>query len=163
MGLIQLEKSSGDSGIDTRLIADILEKAHVVMRKLHLDTRDTTAHELYRALVASVRDGTCESILLDSDYVLLPVERKIMSLNLIDVINNAHHELSFEDQISSHGQRSLRGELIDRYLNHGRTDEATTNEIAYSMGLITDTDRDSWLDEWYNKYKHQRKQMINDL
>jgi len=159
-GLIRLEKSVGNSGIDTRLIADILEKAHVVMRSLGLDTSDTTAHELYQALTASVKNGLCESILLDSDYVLLPVEGKIISMNLIDVINNAHHELTFENQISSHGQRSLRGEMIDRYLSHGRTNESVTNEIISSMGMMTD--RDTWFDAWYNKYKHQRKQITND-
>jgi len=156
-GLVQLEKTSGNSGIDTRLIADILEKAHIVMRQLGLDTKDTTAHELYQALIASVKFGTFENILLDSDYVLLPVEGKIISLNLIDVIDNAHHELDFDQQISSHGRRSLRGELIDRYLCHDRTDEATTNEIALSMGMIND--RDTWFGSWYTKYKYQRKQI----
>ena len=45
-GLKELEKSTGDSGVDTRLIADILEKAHSVMRGLGLDTSDTTGREL---------------------------------------------------------------------------------------------------------------------
>ena len=158
VGLAKLEKAAGDSGVDTRLIADILEKAHIVMRHLGLDTKNTTAVELYQALMASVKDNSCESILLDSDYVLLPVHGKIISLNLIDVINNAHHELDFERQISSHGKRSLRGEMIGRYLNHGRTDEAVTNEIAASMGLLAE--RDTWFDTWYDKYKHYRKQII---
>lgn len=160
VGLAKLEKSAGDSGVDARLIADILEKAHIVMRHLGLDTKDTTARELYQALMACVKDGSCDSILLDSDYVLLPVNGKIISLNLIDVIENAHHELSFEMQISSHGRRSLRGEMIGRYLNHGRTDETVTNEIAASMGLLPD--RDDWFGAWYNKYKHYRKQVIID-
>lgn len=156
-GLVQLEKSSGNSGVDTRLIADVLEKAHVVMRQMGLDTKDTTAHELYQALMATVKDGSCEFILLDSDYVLLPVGGKVISLNLIDVINNAHHQLSYDQQISSHGQRSLQGELINRYLCHSRTDEATTNEIVSSMGMINE--RDTWFDSWYTKYKYQRKQI----
>ena len=160
-GLAQLEKTAGNSGIDTRIIADILEKAHKVMRKLGLDTKDTTARELYQALISSVKQGTCESILLDSDYVLLPVNGKVISFNLIDVIDNAHHELGFDRQISSHGQRSLRGEIVGRYLGHGRTDEATTKEIASSMGLITD--RHTWFDEWYTKYKIERKQIDNDV
>lgn len=160
-GLKQLEKSSGDSGVDTRLIADILEKAHHVMRQLGLDTKNTTAHELYRALIASVQNGTCEDILLDSDYVLIPVHGRVISLNLIDVINNAHHELDFDRQIFSHGQRSLQGELINRYLCHSRTDEATTNEIASSMGITNE--RDTWFDSWYTKYKHERKQIDKNL
>lgn len=156
-GLMQLEKSAGNSGIDTRLIADILEKAHKVMRKLNLDTKNTTAHELYRALISSVKNNTCEDILLDSDYVLIPVHGKVISFNLIDVIDNAHHELDFNHQIARHGQRSLRGEIVGRYLNHGRTDNSTTNHIASLMGL--NDDRDSWFDDWYSKYKVERRQI----
>lgn len=159
-GLAQLEKSAGNSGIDAKIIADILEKAHVVMRKLGLDTKDTTARELYQALLSSVKNGTCESILLNSDYVLLPVQGKVISLNLIDVINNAHHQLAFDKQISSHGKRSLRGEIVSRYLGHGRTDDATTKEIASSMGLVDN--RHAWFDEWYTRYKIERKQMENE-
>jgi hypothetical protein len=52
--LKQLEKASGNSGADVRLIADITEKAHKNMRELGLDPADTTSDELYRALDAKV-------------------------------------------------------------------------------------------------------------
>ena len=46
---VQLEKTTGASGVDTRLIADITERAHTIMRQLGLDVRDTTCEELYYA------------------------------------------------------------------------------------------------------------------
>jgi len=151
-GLAQLEKATGQSGVDIRLIADITEKAHQIMRKLKLDVSDTTGRELYSALIASVKLGTCESLLADNDYVLIMADGKIISFNLIDVIENAHHRLSYDKQIVSHGQRSLRGELLGRYMDHPRTDEPTAVEIAVSIGLLADND------EWYNDIKHKLKQ-----
>lgn len=138
VGLANLEKSTGHSAIDVRLIADITEKTHKIMRKLGLDVRDTTAEELYHALLASVAHNTAEELLTDSDYVLTIIDKKIISFNLIDVIENYHHELSYKNQSISHGQRSLRGELLDRYIKHARTDEITVRSIALAIGLISD-------------------------
>ena len=153
-GISSLEKTTGNSCVDVRLIADITEKAHQIMRKLGLDVRDTTGRELYSALVATVKLGTCESLLSDVDYVLIMADGKIISFNLIDVIENAHHKLSYDKQTVSHGQRSLRGEILSRYLDHPRTNEPTTIDIAISIGLLADND------EWYNDIKHKLKPTI---
>jgi hypothetical protein len=151
-GLIQLEKATGNSGVDTRLIADITEKAHDIMRRLGLDVRDTTGKELYHSLIAAVRCGACEPLLSDADYVLFRADDMIISFNMIDVIENTHHELPYDKQIYSHGQRSLRGELVTRYINHARTNENTTLEIASSIGLLPESDA------WYNDVKYSKKQ-----
>ena len=151
-GLTQLEKTTGHSGVDTRLIADITEKAHGIMRRLGLDTRDTTGRELYFALMAAVNHGDIESLLGDNDYVLLALDNTIISFNPIDVIENAHHGLPYGQQIISHGRRNLRGELVKRYIDHARTDEATTRDIALSIGLLPESDT------WYTNVKYQPKQ-----
>ncbi len=151
-GLAALEKTTGHSCVDVRLIADVTEKGHQIMRKLGLDVRDTTGHELYNSLISSVKLGTFESILEGADYVLIMANGKVISCNIIDVIENAHHKLSYNHQIVSHGQRSLKGEILSRYLDHPRTNEPTTIEIAASIGLLADND------EWYNNIKHKLKQ-----
>ena len=152
-GIALLEKSTGNSSVDIRLIADITEKAHAVMRKLGLDLNDTTGRELYGALTATVALGTFEELLLDVDYVMFMLDGRIMSFNMIDVVENAHHKMPYECQTISHGQRSLRGELVSRYVEHARTDESTTIMIAKSIGLMPDSDA------CYNnvKYKHKPK------
>lgn len=152
-GITQLEKSTGNSGVDTRLIADIISKSHKVMRQLGLDVKDTTGKELYYALCASVWRDDNEDLLEDTDYVLVILDNQIISLNMVDVIENSHHQLPFGKQIIKHGQRSLRGEILTRYINHGRTDKDTTVEIISSMGILPESDK------WYNKnnYKHKRK------
>ena len=137
-GMARLEKSTGHSAVDVRLIADITTKAHRVMRFLRLDINDTTGRELYSALKVLVANGSADSLLADTDYILIILDDKVISFNLIDVIENAHHELSYERQIISHGQRSLRGELVGRYVNHARTHEPTTRQIAREIGLLQD-------------------------
>ena len=152
MGMRALEKSTGNSGVDTRLIADIFEKAHAVMRELGLDTADTTGSELYHALIGAVRRNNIQQLLYDTDYVVYSIGNDEISFNLIDVIENAHHQLGYESRITSHGQRSLRGEIIERYLCHIRTNKETTLEIVKSIGLLPESDA------WYNNAKAYKKQ-----
>lgn len=151
-GLAKLEKATGNSGIDVRLITDLIEKTHHIMRKLGLDPRDTTGRELYFALISAAKHVELETLFSDADYVMCFIDGKVISFNLIDMIENSHHELSYDDQIICHGQRSLRGELVGRYLDHERTNNPTTIETARHIGLLPDNDA------WYNKDKYKQKQ-----
>ena len=90
----KLEQASGNSGIDARLVADINESAHGVMRDLQLDPSDTHAKELYHALNEIVRSGNLK-LLANTQYVLHIVDDEIVSFNLHDVIENTHHQLEF--------------------------------------------------------------------
>lgn len=152
-GLKALEKSTGNSGVDTRLIADVLKNAHEVMRELGLDPSDSTGREIYHSLIAAVKHSNIEELLLKTDYVLYNLDDKIISFNLIDVIENAHHELPYVKQSISHGQRSLRGEIVQRYIDHARTDKSTTLETITLIGLLPDED------SWYNNAKAYKKRV----
>jgi len=135
-GLRKLEKSTGESGIDTRLIADVTEKAHALMRRLELDVCDTTGEELYYALNSAVRRSVSRPLFSATDYVLFVAGGQVVSLNLIDAIENSHHEMPFGRRIVTNGRKSLQNELVSRYAKHARTNEATTYAIARSIGLI---------------------------
>lgn len=152
-GLVALEKSTGNSGVDIRLIADIFEKSHFVLRRLGLDTKDTTARELYNALLSTAKRDDLESLLLETDYVLTQLDGKVISFNLVDVIENSHHQIPFEKQSTVHGQRCLAGELIMRYIEHARTHEATTLDIFKSMNLLEDSK------SCYNDLNHKHKKV----
>jgi len=136
--LRQLEKSTGNSSVDIRLIADITRKAHTVMRHFKLDTIDTTTEELYLTLISAVKNNDTAVLLGDCDYVLLIVNGETISFNLIDIIESYHHQLKFKDRSIRYGQRSLKGELVDRYINHSRTNNATIYELARSADLLED-------------------------
>lgn len=135
-GMAQLEKVTGNMGIDTRLIADITEKSHLVLRKLKLDVSDTKAHELYAALMATVEQGAIEELLLDDDYVMFKQGDHIVSMNVIDVIENSHYNTPFGRQIIKHGQRSLMGEIVNRYVAVANTNEAVARDLAAMIGIL---------------------------
>jgi len=138
--LQQLEASIGSDNIDARLVADTLEKSHTVMRQFGVDTKDTTAKELYYALLASVQNGQARNILRDCDYVLHRIDGDVVSLNLHDVIENAHHQLSFEKRKSDHAKRKLRMEIIHRYAEHDKTSNKLVHQLTDQMGLKHDQD-----------------------
>ena len=138
--LSQLEKSTGDDGVDVRLIADITHKAHEIMRSLSLDPADTTARELYLALGAYVQRAESHEALFNADFTLLQIEGEVVSFNLIDVIESSHHELPFEQRSLAHGQRALRGEIVARYSEHPRTNQLTTQQLASDAGLLPASD-----------------------
>ena len=51
LALQQLEKASGNHGVDVRLIGEITQKTHQAMRELGLDQADSTGREFYQALL----------------------------------------------------------------------------------------------------------------
>lgn len=139
--LRQMEKATGDDGVDTRLIADITEKAHRVMRELGVDTADTSGEELYHALNSAVQNGRAEKLLQGSHYVLLRFNDGPVSFCIYDVVDNAHHQLPYEKRRVGHAQRFLRAEIIKRYAEHDRTDNELIHKLAGESGLKPEKDR----------------------
>lgn len=129
-----MEKAAGGAGVDTRLIADVMEKGHAVMRELGLDPADTSGKELYHALNAAIERGNLV-LLADMTFVLLPFDDGPVSFNLRDVIENVHHELSYENRTCAHGKRHLRAEIIRRYAEHDRTDNTLIHQLAQEIGM----------------------------
>ncbi len=55
IGIHQLEAASGQPGTDVRLYSEIIRKTHQKTRELGLDPKDTTAEELYHALLGLIK------------------------------------------------------------------------------------------------------------
>lgn len=140
--IAEMEKASGNAGIDVALMGEITEKAHTVLRSLGLDTSDVTAEEAYHALNNSVGKGRAEELLHDTAYTLLRIGNEVISFNLQDVVENAHHELAFADRKLDHGQRHLRMEIVKRYAEHERTHEPVIRELAKEIDVEQATDHD---------------------
>ncbi len=135
----EFERASGGAGVDTRLIADITERAHAVMRAMGIDPADTAAEELYHALNAVVEQGDL-ALLATTQYVLLPFDEGPVSFNLLDVIESAHHDLAFEDRKVDHAHRHLRMEIIGRYADHDRTNNEMIHNLAEQAGMKPESD-----------------------
>lgn len=138
-----LERAAGRDGVDVRLIADIITRAHAVMRTLGLDPADTTELELYRALSARSSD---DEIFADTEFVGLVYSGSVISFHQHDVQDNVG--VVFEDRSTAHMQQALQHELVRRYSFHERTDDRTVEQFA----------RDAGLKVWYSIVKHNHKQ-----
>jgi ribokinase len=138
--LMELEKATGDAGVDVRLLADLTEKAHVVLRRLGLDPADTTGTEAYRALNNLAKNTVSQNQLRGFEYVILAFGDDIVSFNLQDIIENAHHQLPFDKRTLAHGQRHLRAEIIKRYADHDRTHNEVVHNLAKEIGLKPHSD-----------------------
>lgn len=140
VGIRQLEHLTGLKGVDTRLIADITHRSHDILRKLGLSPSESRGEEVYRALINSVRRGVAEALLFKADYVMMPFDGEIISFNLIDIIESYHFELPFSERIVSHGRRSLRGEMVHRYIDSAGANEEIARHLASEVGLLTEAD-----------------------
>lgn len=135
--LHNLEKASGNKGIDVGLIADINAKGHAILEKLGFHGTDVSAYELYQALIGRVKNiDLLEDFLFDYDYVLVNIDGEAVSCNLLDVIENYHHNLSFENRIVSHAQRALRGEILDRYLTRSTIPSEIVQRFSKEAGIL---------------------------
>lgn len=117
-------------GVDVRLIADILAKAHTVMRQLGLDPVDTTPQEVYSSLMNAVRTEQWLALLQETEYVLIDIDGRIISFNPIDVVNNYHHELPIEKQQTVAGKRGLGWEITKRYKTSPKTNDKKVVAVA---------------------------------
>ena len=132
--IADLEAASGGSGVDVRLIADIRQSAHDVMREIGVDPADTSSEELYHALNTVVQSGRL-TLLANTQYVLLPFDDGPVSFNLIDVIENTHHAVPYAERSVDHAHRHLRREIIRRYAEHDRTSDELVHNLAELAGL----------------------------
>jgi ribokinase len=142
MNVSRLEKATGNAGIDVRLIGEIADTANRVMRELGLDPANTTAKELYMALNALVRqdESRARRMCAGTAYTLVNLGEGPISLNIVDIINNSHHGLPYENRSLAYAQRKLRAELVRRYAEHERTHDATVHTIAREIGMMIDED-----------------------
>lgn len=138
--LAALEKATGNAGVDVRLLADITEKGHRVLRSLGLDPSNTTGEEAYHALMNLGIGDVASHQLYGTDYVLLIFSDDLVSFNIQDVIENKHHELPYDKRTMGHAQRHLRAEIVKRYAEHDRTHDQLVHQMAEEIGVKSNED-----------------------
>lgn len=129
LALQELRSITRDS-LDVRLLADILARAHQVMRGLGLDPANTTPQEVYQALLDAVRTEQWMSLLRDMDFVILEIDDELISFNPVDVINNYHHQLPLEKRQTVAAKKGLGWEITRRYSEHPKSTPDRVKSIA---------------------------------
>ena len=85
--LTELRQMTRDDS-DVRLIAEILARAHSIIRSLGLDPSNATAEEIYQSLMVIAPKVNEWAPFKASEWVLLDVDGQVISFNPIDIINN---------------------------------------------------------------------------
>jgi ribokinase len=135
--LRQLERATGHSSVDVRLISDVITRAHTVMRRIGLDPADTTAEELYHSLIGQVGN---RALFAETEYVGLSFNGRVISFNFDDIQESVGK--NSDEWGTRHMQFCLRRELVSRYSNHERTNEQTVQRFVEDAGLP---------ELWYNE------------
>lgn len=125
-----LERQTDRTGIDTRLLGDILAHSHSTMRIMGLDPGATTAEELYYALIAHDDDP---ELFARTQYAGLVYDGQVISLNYEDIVKNKQR--AFAARQTGALKRHLLEELIDRYGTHSATDRAKIEQTFGDAGL----------------------------
>ena len=130
----QLEKATGNAGIDSKLATEILEHAHRVMRQIGLDPKDTTGEELYGALYSSRNDD----VLDDCEFVIYELEKERVSFNREDIEENQRYQYRYGENVSQHASEKLKLELVKRYAEHERTHNSNVYTLFSEIGISAD-------------------------
>ncbi len=114
IALTELRRMAGDDS-DVRLLAEILARAHSILRALGLAPKDTTGKEVYQALMAAAPQIEQTAWAKASNWVVLDFDGQIISFHPIDIVENYHHELPFGQHRTANGKKGLGYEITRRY------------------------------------------------
>lgn len=104
-----LEKATHRQAVDARLVGDILQRAHGVIRECGLEG-DVTAKELYHALRVH------EDMLDDTTaYVGFVVGGEVVSCNVQDIRHDHQAARRYEERSQRYLQHALTEEITRRY------------------------------------------------
>lgn len=129
-----LRRMTGDDS-DVRLLAEILARAHSILRALGLDPRDTTGKEVYQALMAAAPRIEQTAWAKASDWVMMDFDGQIISFHPIDVVENYHHQLPYDKQRTTNGKKGLGYEITRRYKKHPRTHDDAVRRVVCEGGI----------------------------
>ena len=131
IALRELEAMTGNKGIDVAYIADVLHRAHALMRVIGLDPADTTEQELYKALESRAEDEALFHNMADVGLIFGGTQ--VISFNLEDVRANTHK--LFDNRELTQLRHEMVSALLERYeIASGESERVTAT--AAQAGLI---------------------------
>lgn len=129
--LRQLEGLTGHRAVDVAYLADVMARAHRVMRCIGLDPADTTDKELYAALNAHVDDR--QLFVQTDDVGLLFGRDRVISFNYDDIVENMSK--LYEQRTVRHMRCEMKHALTARYVNASGDNAVLIREIVAQSGL----------------------------
>ncbi len=126
-----LEVATGHKSVDVKLIGDVLHQAHVAIKKLGLDSADSTALEVYNALRVAQKSGKLGKN--TAAYVGIIVHERCISLNEKDLATDESLGAGFNDRTIGHMQKALLAELKRRYIEAAGAHNRVASRLLASL------------------------------
>jgi hypothetical protein len=155
LALRQLERASGDQSTDVRLTAEIMGKAHLKMRELGLDPKDTTGKELYQALLALVekhdefivrRLGGNDST--DVQDLLPRIRKSFEDLHMPKTV------WVLKTSVAKRMLKSSPPRKVMKHLGYKSVDSMIKRESTYELfASLRFAEDPKWLNNFLEKYK----------
>lgn len=133
IALRELEAMTCRKSIDIAYIADIMHRAHALMRTIGLDPADTSERELYRALISHLDEEALFHNMADVGLVFSG--ERAVSFNIDDV--RANQDVDYEQRQLSMMRRQIEQGLLERY-EIASGDPARVAKAAEQAGLQKD-------------------------
>lgn len=155
MTIEQLEKATGNQGLDARLTAEIITKAQLKTKELGLDPKDTTGEELYHALLSMVQKhdeflaekigGTDPTDVAD----LIPKMKKI-----VDSMDLPKKVWVLKTSVAKRLLQAMPPKNVMKHLGYKSIDSMIKREPIYELfGSLRFAEDGKWLNVFLAKYK----------
>lgn len=142
MALSELRLMTRDDS-DVRLLADMLARAHSIVRALGLDPAHSTTEEVYRALINAAPQIEALACFKDSDWVIADFDGQIISFHPVDIVENYHHQLPLGEQRAGAGRVALGQEIYRRYREHPQTHNPSVSRVICDGGICRLLDKEA--------------------
>ncbi len=154
LSIQELERASGNSGVDVRLTAEIIQVNHQKIRELGLDPLDTTPAELYRALLSLVarHDQFLAKRIGAKDYqsVKKTVPKITAFVESLDIPKSA---LAIKHSSIKRLIKACPPKRVMKQLNYRSVDSMLKREpVAQIMAAIAVLESSSWQRNFIKKY-----------
>lgn len=134
LALAELRQMTRDDS-DVRLIAELLTKAHTIVRALGLDPAHSTAEEVYQALLSAAPQLEELACFQGSQWVVVEFDGQVISFHPVDIIENYHHQLPLGRHHSTAGRVGLGQEIYRRYRDHPQTHNPAVSRVVCGGGI----------------------------
>jgi hypothetical protein len=151
-----LELASGQTGMDVRLISEIIGKTHIKAKELGLDATDTTGEELYHALLNKIREHDVQLVKLiggdspDDVQTLLPLIKQ--RFDRLDVPKSAW---ALKRSVAKRMLQENPPKAVMKQLGYSSVDSLVKREnLGEIYGALRFAESPAWLRKFNAGYKH---------
>lgn len=155
LAINQLEDFTGKTNADTKLIGEIINKAHKKTRQLHLDPADTKGIELYQSLINQVKKHDAHlAKAIGGDDPNSTKEMIPLIVKKVKALDIPKSGWFLKDSVAKKFLKTMPPPNTMRLLGYKNADKMLANESLYEIyGALRFAEDGEWLNKFIKQYK----------